>query len=339
MNKKLKKALIIVAIVFSVLLFILIAVKVGEKLIYSSFYSNATRQFKMPGAWDGLVQQGFEYNEDAEVFLAGGYMSNGSASRIYVISRSGEEVSYTCLKNQDGSDYTGHVGGIESYNGYLLVADGGRDSSYGGGIDIFSLHDILQGKEEARKIGRIKTYNNPAYCHIYDGYLFAGEFYREKDYETALSHRIETPAGDKNTALTMVFKLDTAFTDSFGINPEPIAGISTTDAIQGMVAYGDRENGKIVLSSSYGLSTSKIRVYDMKKISDNGVTKDIDGKVLPIYYLDKASLERTIDAPPMAEEMVYLNGELYILNESASNKYIFGKFMSGNYVYSYNMNK
>ena len=37
----------------------------------------------------------------------------------------------------------------------------------------------------------------------------------------------------------------------------------------------------------------------------------------------------------MAEELVYKDGKVYIMNESASSKYIFGKFTSGNYVHTY----
>jgi hypothetical protein len=39
----------------------------------------------------------------------------------------------------------------------------------------------------------------------------------------------------------------------------------------------------------------------------------------------------------MAEEMVWLDGKVYILTESASMKYLFGKLMSGHHVYSYPM--
>ena len=43
----------------------------------------------------------------------------------------------------------------------------------------------------------------------------------------------------------------------------------------------------------------------------------------------------TIQAPPMAEELVYLDGKIYIMNESACNKYIFGKFTYGYHVYAF----
>ena len=54
-----------------------------------------------------------------------------------------------------------------------------------------------------------------------------------------------------------------------------------------------------------------------------------------LYHLDSKCLKKTLEAPPMAEEIVYIDDEIYILNESASKKYIFGKFLSGNNIYSY----
>ena len=58
-----------------------------------------------------------------------------------------------------------------------------------------------------------------------------------------------------------------------------------------------------------------------------------------MYYLDSGSVTETIEAPPMSEEIVCLDGRLYVLNESACNKYIFGKLMSANDLYSYDLTK
>ena len=55
---------------------------------------------------------------------------------------------------------------------------------------------------------------------------------------------------------------------------------------------------------------------------------------LPVYSLGATTLVETIVAPPMSEEIVYLDGKIWIMNESASNKYVFGKFTTGNYLFS-----
>jgi hypothetical protein len=329
MNKALKEFLIVLGVFFGIVLLFFTLTKVGEKLHYFRFYQNAEREFHMPGVSDNLVQQGVEYVEEENVFLICGYMSDGTASRVYVISETGEVQSITKLQNEDGSDYTGHTGGIEYYGNCVYITEGSGEKGYDGGLDVFPLDKILSGEESVHKIGRVKTYNNPAYCHIYKGYIFVGEFYRKSKYETLDSHRMKTPAGDDNTALITVFKLDDS---PFHISGAPVAGISTTDEAQGMCMIGDQQ---IVLSTSWGLAASHLCFYDMEKVTAFDEPRTIDGNTFPVYHLDSASLVKNVKAPPMAEEIIYKDEKLFIICESASNKYIYGKFMSGNYLYSY----
>lgn len=329
-NKAVRITVITVAIILGVIILVLAGVKIGERIRYREFYKDANKEFKMPGISDGLVQQGIEYVSEKNVFIICGYMANGSASRVYVVSPEGKVLSKTELKNADGSDYTGHTGGIEYYGNNIYITEGTKEKGYDGGLDVFPFDKIMNGENEVKTIGRVKTYNNPAFCHIYNGYMMVGEFYKEIDYETADSHRLTTPNGDKNTGLITVFKLDDS---PLNISGKPVAGISTTGAIQGMYSIGDEQ---IVLSTSWGLSTSKLYFYDMDKIeySDGEVT--IDDLSMKVYHLDSKCLVKTLELPPMAEEIVYLDGKIYVLNESACKKYIFGKFLSANNLYSYN---
>ncbi len=329
-NKAVRITVITLSIVLGVIILLLSGVKIGERIRYREFYKDANKEFKMPGISDGLVQQGMEYVSEKDVFIVCGYMANGSASRVYVLSSDGKVLSKTSLKNADGSDYVGHTGGIEYYGNNLYITEGTKEKGYDGGLDVFPLNEVLEGKSEVKKVGRVKTYNNPAYCHIYNGYMLVGEFYRENDYETLESHRMVTPCGDKNTALITVFKLDDS---RFNISGAPVAGITTTDAIQGMYTIGDKQ---IVLSTSWGLSTSKLYFYDMLKIESYDSAMLVDGNPLSMYHLDSKCLVKTLELPPMAEEIVYKDGKILVLNESACKKYIFGKFLSGNNLFGYN---
>ena len=63
--------------------------------------------------------------------------------------------------------------------------------------------------------------------------------------------------------------------------------------------------------------------------------RDKDGNAVSLYHLDSKCLKKTLEAPPMAEEMAYVDGRIYVLNDSACKQYIFGKFLSGNNLYSY----
>ena len=328
-NKAVRITVITLSVIIGIIILALACVKIGERIIFSEFYKDANKEFKMPGVNDGLVQQGMTYIPDKELFIIAGYMADDTASRVYVVNKSGKVLSHTQLKNPDGTDYLGHTGGVEYYGNNLYITDGTKEKGYDGGLDVFPLDEVLAGKSEAKKIGRVKTYNNPAYCHIYDGFIFVGEFYRETDYETSDSHRLETPAGDLNTALITVFKLDDS---QFGVASKPCAAITTTGAIQGMYIIDGKQ---IVLSSSWGLSKSKLYFYDMLYIESDQGDVLIDGNAVSLYHLDSKCLKKTLEAPPMAEEIVYLDGKIYVLNESACKKYIFGKFLSANNLYSY----
>ena len=315
-----------------VLVFICTAVfafVVVDRIRFRAFYQRAESTFAMPGIHSGYVPQGFDYDTDRGLFLSTGYMSNGKASRVYVMDGEGGEY-HAALANADGSAYTGHTGGIVHNGDYVYVTGDN-------GLDVFAYQDILAGNT-AKKVGEIRAYINPAYCYIADGYLLTGSFYREGNFETADYERMETPCGEKNTALITVFKLDEGA--DFGVNPTPCAVISTRGLAQGMCIT---DSGKIILSTSYALAASKLFVYDSAKlqVEENyvfsGKTKDglpfsLDVKRV---FLDGNSLVDVIKAPAMSEELVYLDGKIYIMNESACNKYIFGKLTSGLKVYAY----
>lgn len=323
MPKILKRILIIAAIVLGAVLLLLAGIRAGERIVYASFYQNADKEFKIPGLSENYVPQGLDYLSDTQSFLSCGYMSKGEASRVYLIDKDGK-ATYAELKETDGSDHTGHTGGVSHFDKYLYITDSD-------GLDVFLLEDITSGKDEMIKVGEVKTFNDPAWCYVHGDYMLTGAFYRAGDYETPAEHRLTTPAGDANTSLVTVFKLDA--TQPYGIDPTPVAVISTPDQVQGLCVT---DTGEVAISTSWGFATSYIRLYDAEKITSEG-TFTLGETDVPVYYLDSASATRTIDAPPMSEEIVCVDGRLYILNESACNKYIFGKLMSANDLYSYDL--
>lgn len=334
-----KNILLMLAKISIVIVFLvgvaLLGFKAFDGVKYASFYKKADPAFKTPGIKDGFVQQGFDYVSEDEIFLVAGYTSDGSASRVYAVKPDGSS-THTALKNADGSDYTGHTGGIVRNGEYVYITGAN-------GLDVFPYADILEGKATAQKLGAVKTYNDPAHCYIANGYILAGSFYIEDAYETPAHERLTTPCGDKNTSIVTVFKLDDA--QAFGIDPTPKAVLSTRKKVQGMCVTDD---GKVILSTSYGLAASELFVYDTSDLptvenytfageTENGESFSFEG--LKLLYLESEDCVETIKAPPMAEELVYLDGKIYIMNESASNKYIFGKITTGKNIYAYDYAK
>ena len=89
----------------------------------------------------------------------------------------------------------------------------------------------------------------------------------------------------------------------------------------------------MVLSSSYGLSTSLLRFYDLNDVKATDCTLNVKDKEVAVAFLDSDSLIETVEAPPMSEELVWKDERVWILNESACTKYWFGKLTTGNHVY------
>lgn len=324
----------ILAILVAVVILAVLGFKAFDGIKHASFYKNAEPVFKTPGVNDNFTHQGFTYVEDDKVFLATGYMSNNTASRVYVIKENGE-TTYTELKKASGEDYKEHTGGITHKGDYVFIT--GTN-----GLDIFPYQDILQGKESATQLGEMKTYVDPAHCYIHNGYMLTGSFYIEEKYETPAHERMTTPCGDTNTSIITAFKLDD--TKPFGIDPTPKAVISTRREVQGICITDDN---KIVLSTSYGLATSQLFVYDTSNLAtvENYTFSGTDKKGeqfhfenIKLLYLESEDCVQVIKAPPMAEELAFVNGKIYIMNESASNKYIFGKLTTGRKIYAYNYN-
>jgi hypothetical protein len=257
-------------------------------------------------------------------------------------------LSFTRLLNTDGTPYTDHTGGIEYFGKYVYIT--GEDNH---GLDVFSAEDILSGNGEARMLGTVRTYNTPAQVSIYEyngqKYIMPGSYHRDGTvYETPGHEKITTPSGDENTSVMTVFKLDE--NAEFGIQPEPVAIISTREMIQGICTTPD---GQMVLSTSWGVLTSKLFFYDLSKVQctenyrytgeikygdiASGEVTGIEGFdfTLPCYYVDSSCLVNTVYAPPMSEELVCLDGRIIVFCESASNKCMFGKLTTGFKTYAY----
>lgn len=298
---------------------ILLLLRLGVTVWYFDYFNHTQSEFLIPGLGDNWVPQGFDYLEEEDTYLFCGYMSDGTASRVYVRDGVGDEY-YVNLHYSDGTAYTKHAGGICHNGQYVYIA--GDD-----GVDVFSLTDILEGRD-AKKLGKIVLGHDMAYCSFYNGYLLAGNFYHPETYETPAHHRITTPAGNANTSLITIFKADEAA--EFGIDPVPVAAISAPEKVQGICFTSDDE---IVLSTSYSLGSSHLYYHRIDTTRQGMV--EACGTSVPLIYLDNATLTDSVTFPPMSEELVYRNGRVYILCESACNKYIYGKFTRGTQVYSY----
>lgn len=331
-QKALRVIVIILCCLVGLVLLLLIGIRAYFRMPVREYYKSSEKTFVIPGLSDGMIHQGLAYDSENDTFLITGYRTDGNASQVSVVSKeSGKEVKRLQLAEADGSAFTGHVGGITVHGDYVYVAD---DE----GLVVFNRADVVAASDgdSIKSVGLFKTVTaddslHVAFTHVEGDTIYVGEFYREENYPTPDSHKYKTAAGDENTALILAYKLDA--TASLGISETIERAYSIPGLVQGMCFDAD---GKIYLSTSYAVAFSHIYSYDATK-EEGSVT--VLGQTVPRYVLDSSTQTGDIKLAPMSEEIVIVGSKLYTMCESATNKYIFGKFTSAKYCYATDISK
>lgn len=311
-----KKLLKIIGIVLGILLSLVIicwgGLNVAKFAIYSEYYDMETTIADNPGIGDGFICQGIAVSEENGVILVSGYMKDESNSRIYVTDF--ESNSYYVALTLDGEKYTGHAGGVAIT----------EDTVYIAGDDVIhraSLATILSAKngDTVEITEGIPVNNGASFVFSDETYVYVGEFHRD-DENYKRNHIYETAEGTHYAIISRYSHSDmsTATADTV-LKPSKVYSIR--ELVQGACFMPD---GTIVLSTSWGLNSSGYYVYDETKLTPSGETFDD----APVYYLDTPV--KQFDGPAMSEDMDYYNGMAITLTESASDKYIFGKFFFAN---------
>ncbi len=306
MNKVLKitgKILLgILAAVLALVILVIGGLNIAKFALYPDYYAIKTDICKNPGLSGGFVCQSVCAYEEGGKFLVSGYMKDGvSASRIYVTDK--DNNSHYVSVMLEGKAFAGHADGI-AYNGdtAYLVCDGA--------IHVLSLSDILNAKNgDEVEIKEVIALDNNGGASVYtDGtYLYVGEFH-DPATPYIMNNPYETPDGTYN-AIIARFTFDDLTT------PDKI--YSVRNQVQGICFTPD---GKVVLSTSYGLADSYYYVYNESDAVDSGLTRD----GVPVYFLCEPT--QVVKGPAMSEGLDYYDGKIITLTESASDKYIFGKF-------------
>lgn len=309
-----KKLFAALTAVFTVLLAFVIFIMIwfwGDKYNGGSNFEgfgDFRSEFAIPGLSDGAVPQGIttyrttytvkttdengeekEEQKSQDYFFISAYMDN-RPSRIYVLGRDTGEVGYVTLKNEDGSDFKGHCGGIATNGHTLWIASDSR--IYVARTDNPTTsdniaRDIIKAAEENGEVKFTASFHancNASFLYYYDedsgkssypsssDRLYVGDFHGG-DSDTKKSHKVETPNGDKNTAFAYEYYVSTS-DKNFGLStisgnnagydeknravPQIQKIFSITSGIQGFARIGD--NG-IVLSQSSGLTNSRMYYY------------------------------------------------------------------------------
>ena len=312
MSKGWKITLIVIASLFAFIFLFL-----GIYFLWpwnAKFFDIATKEFNIPGLDSTFVPQGFADIGDANTFIISGYMSDGSASRLYVVDADSFDNYFVTLLD-DTNDYLGHAGGVAVCEDKVWVVSGDD----GGHCYTINLNNILSA-QCGDKIGidsKFATNNGADFVFVYDSLLWVGEFHKDGAYDTDSSHHITTTSGEINKALVFAYTIDTT-TNSGVYNYIPVKALSIRSLCQGIAMTND---GKFVMSTSYSLPDSNIYYYNSVLLNDADTTITINDNTIPLWFLDNNSLTASVNAPSMSEELVVKGDKVYILFESACKKY------------------
>ena len=327
---------IIVAFI-ALVLCLLLALHVVTPLASIDFFLNSDPEYLTPGIYEGLVPQGYAYLDEEDIYIQCGYMSDGtSPSRIYVTSTEDTSDSFFVeLYTADGQPYTGHTGGITSFSGLVWLANDGDGND--NCVWVFTLDELLNAKDGKVILDTCFQPETRAACCFADGkYLWVGEFNDGTNYVTKESH-----AFGENNALICAYEIDTA--SEYGIKFEittsgknaftPVLALSVTDLVQGFTKTPDG----FALSTSYSVKASHLYFYSDVTKGEADASIPVNGKNVPVYILDDEAMIKDVQMPPMSEEIFVKDGRVFVLFESACQKYIFGNFTHGIFTFSYKL--
>lgn len=278
---------------------------------YKDFYPIASAEFEIAGLDEGYTPQGLTYEKTSNIFLTCGYMKNGSASRIYVVdAESKETTKFFTLKNED-VEYVGHAGGIATDGTNVWICGDGEVFRFS-----FSEIETVENEGSISIIDSFESQNGADFLTIENNCLWVGEFHREKNYDRPESHWFETSDNKTNKALSFCYEINSS--KECGLESlTPIKALSTGSLVQGMIIKDD----KIIMSTSYSLPNSHLLSYNNILSDASQSTFEINEKTIPVYILDSSNLICDIEAPSMSEEIVDDGENVYILFESACQKY------------------
>lgn len=298
--KKVLKTLLTALLAF--LLFIVLlwgGLNLVKYAIYPTYYATKTDVCDNPGLNEGFVCQGVTMDEISGQLFVSGYMKDKTASRIYITDTASHARFVTLMR--DGKAFKGHAGGIAVHADTVYVVSGRKIYR----MDRQTLLNARPG--EAVELGEGVAINNAgSFIFADDTYVYVGEYNDGDAYQT--NHPFATPTGTNYAILSR-------YTHENLSAPDRIYSIR--NVVQGMCMTDD---GQMVLSTSCGLQDSVFCFYNADAAVDSGLT--LDGA--PVYYLPPCT--REIRGPAMAEGLDFTDGKVITLFESASDKYIFGKF-------------
>ncbi len=302
----LKAAAIIAAVL---LVYLIVCSSTG--IVYRRFMSGSEKIARIPGLKEGFIPQGVCYSDPLGAWLCCGYTKDGSPSRLYVIGEDGEVIKMLLLHRENGEIYTGHAGGVSASGEHIWISNAKK-----------AFH-LTASAVEAAADGDAVSFDgyfgvgvNASFTFADENYFWIGEYHKDDKYQTADSNHLTAPDGSAHGALIYGYARDDSM--RFGVDQDkPALALSVRDIVQGFCVT---DSGKYVLSTSAGVASSHLYIYDCTGAQSSG-SVSYGGRDVPLYYLDSTVLTDTVTLPHMSEDLDFHNDRICVAFESGARNY------------------
>ncbi len=294
---------------------------------YADFLAAAEMSWLVPALAGKMIPQGMDIWEERGWLLISGYFPSAEISDCSILvavdMETGAYVGEYYLTNTDGTPHSSHAGGVAVTDKNIYISNGYM-------LYRIPLEEILN----AGQCGKITIADviwvpvRASFCNYSAGYLWVGDFQYGTSYPTDEFRHMQNREGNQYKAWTIGYELDEntenglkaeAMVEGSFATPDII--FSMTERIQGFAAT----DNTVALSRSYGRTNkSTIFLYENPMGDKAHETVDLNGKSVPVYFLDGKLSFESITAPPMSEGLATMDGKLYILFESGADKYANG---------------
>lgn len=296
--------------------------EINEKEEFEEFLNEFSPSFTVPGLLEGVIPQGICYNALLDSYIISNYYEDGAFPSVITIvnAETGKLEKALFLQYDDGTDYTGHAGGVACSDEYIFISSDGQCFT-------ISLEAIIKAEnyERIRFESNFKLNTKGSFAAFSDDILWFGDFI-ESDDKTKGSSSLTTTLDNGETfyAYCEGYILENGLPKFKRINSTqtgyiPDYYIAIPEQVQGM-AFS--KTGDIIFSTSYGRkNNSEIHIYKDILISERVGTIDIDGNIIDLLACNNENKEKTITALPMSEGMTQSKYGVTLIFESGAEKY------------------
>lgn len=279
----------------------------------------------IPETENGYVPQGYCYCEALNMYVISYYHGDAASVLSLADVQSGVHIKTLRLQNADGSDFTGHAGGIADDAQYLYICEDN------------TVFRVLLSKISALADGDVLILSEKmltdvkcSYLNCDDEYLYAGEFYTyygDDRYGTDATHHMQVSMRETHFSRCNVYRLSD-IDKAFAVTPVapgiPVMAFTTPNLVQGFARLPD---GGIALSTSYGRNTDSHLLYFSDATKGDADYTVIFGETeVPVYCLTEEKQTKILRLPPLLEGIDQKDGEITGIFESGAQKYSDGKF-------------